>query len=145
MPATEVTKPTSASEDTSVPTARPNGDGIPPVPTTGVEILAVEDRDGERYYSMRDLKSGRAADNVTKKSSRRLWRQAIIERENQQAHPDAILWEERLGYGGSAERDGVRRYTLTLRDNGGDIRTFYAVSDDGLDDAWRALIAAKGA
>ncbi len=145
VPAAEVTKPTSASEDTPVPTARPNGDSIPPVPTTGVEILAVEDRDGERYYSMRDLKSGRAADNVTKKSSRRLWRQAIIERENQQAHPDAILWEERLGYGGSAERDGVRRYTLTLRDNGGDIRTFYAVSDDGLDDAWRALIAAKGA
>jgi len=143
-PAIAPAEPVSASEDRPAPVPGPTNDQPPAVPTTGVEILSIEERDGEQYYTMRDLKSGRVADDVTKKSSRRLWRQAIIEREHQQHDPDAITWDGPLGYGGSGERDGVRRYTLAVRDNGA-IRYFYAVSDEGLDGAWRALIAAKGA
>ncbi len=137
-------EPVSAPEETPVSAGSPANDEPFALPTTGVEILAVEERDGEQYYTMRDLKSGRVADTVTKKSSRRLWRQAIIEREHQQHDPDAITWDGQLGYGGSGERDGVRRYTLAVHTNG-TIRCFYAVSDDGLDGAWRALIAAKSA
>jgi hypothetical protein len=47
-----------------------------------------------------------------------------------------------LGYWGSSDRDGVRRHNLAYRDDG-EIRYFYAVSDDGINDAWQALVATK--
>lgn len=138
----------------AVPPAVPVGASTPPVsrdgnepavlPKTGVEILSVEERDGERFYTMRDLRSGRVVDNVTRKSARRLWRQAILERENDRPTPDEITWEGNLGYGGSSERDGVRRHNLAYRDDG-DVRYFYAVSDDGINEAWRALVPVETA
>ena len=125
----------------STPAVSRNGSEPAVVPKAGVEILSVEERDGERYYTMRDLRSGRVAENVTRKSARRLWRQAIVERENGVPEPDSITWEGNLGYVGSAVRDGVRRYNLAYRDNG-DIRYFYAVGDEGINEAWRHLVAA---
>ncbi len=123
----------------SAPAVSRNGTELAIVPKTGVEILGVEERDGERYYTMRDLRSGRVAENVTRKSARRLWRQAIVEQEKDASAADAIRWEGNLGYAGSAMRDGVRRYTLAYRENG-DVRHFYAVSDDGINEAWRTLV-----
>jgi PHP family Zn ribbon phosphoesterase len=125
----------------STPAVSRNGSEPAVVPKAGVEILSVEERDGERYYTMRDLRSDRVAENVTRKSARRLWRQAIVERENGVPEPDRITWEGNLGYVGSAVRDGVRRYNLAYRDNG-DIRYFYAVGDEGINEAWRHLVAA---
>jgi PHP family Zn ribbon phosphoesterase len=125
----------------STPAVSRNGDEPAAVPKAGVEILSVEARDGEHYYTMRDLRSGRVAENVTRKSARRLWRQAIVERENGVPEPGSITWEGNLGYVGSAVRDGVRRYNLAFRDNG-DIRYFYAVGDEGINEAWRHLVAA---
>ena len=90
---------------------------------------------------MRDLRSGRIAENVTRKSARRLWRQAIVERENGLPAPEGITWDGNLGYCGSTVRDGVRRYQLAYRDNG-DIRYFYAVGEEGINEAWRRLVAA---
>jgi len=109
------------------------------LPTTGIEILAVEERDGERYYTMRDLRSGRTVNPMSRKSARRLWRQAIMERERGLPEPAAITWNGALGYWGSSERDGVRRHNLAVRD-GGEIRYFYAVSDEGLGEAWQTLV-----
>jgi hypothetical protein len=125
----------------SAPAVSRNGSEPAVVPKAGVEILSVEERDGERYYTMRDLRSDRVAENVTRKSARRLWRQAIMERENGVPEPESITWEGDLGYVGSAVRDGVRRYNLAYRDNG-DIRYFYAVGDEGINEAWRHLVAA---
>ncbi|MHB8647648.1 MAG: RNA-binding domain-containing protein [Thermomicrobiales bacterium] len=123
----------------------PTEDAAPVVlPKTGVEILTVEERDGERFYTMRDLRSGRVAENVTRKSARRLWRQAILEREKGLPDPTAIMWEGRLGYWGSSNRDGVRRHNFAYRD-GEEIRYFYAVSDDGINEVWRALVPAESA
>jgi PHP family Zn ribbon phosphoesterase len=127
----------------STPAVSRNGTELAIVPKTGVEILGVEERDGERYYTMRDLRSGRVAENVTRKSARRLWRQAIVEREKSASEADTIRWEGNLGYAGSAMRDGVRRYTLAYRENG-DVRHFYAVSDDGINEAWRTLVGSEG-
>ncbi len=132
----------SAPGDESTPPVERTRSNPPAMPKTGIEILSVAERDGERYYTMRDLRNGRVADDLTKKSSRRLWRQAIIERENEPLNPDAIQWAGHLGYGGSSERDGERRYNLAFRDTD-TVRYFYAVSDDGLDSAWRALVTAK--
>jgi len=134
------TAPVSASP----PPVSRNGAEPAVMPKTGVEILSVEERDGERYYTMRDLRSHRVADNVTRKSARRLWRQAILEREKGRPDPDAIRWDGPLGYWGSSNHDGVRRHNLAYRENG-DVRYFYAVSDDGISEVWRSLIPLENA
>ncbi|MGI8686984.1 MAG: RNA-binding domain-containing protein [Thermomicrobiales bacterium] len=130
--------------DASTPPVSRNGTEPAATPKTGVEILSVEERDGERYYTMRDLRSRRVAENVTRKSARRLWRQAILEREKGLPDPGAIRWDGPLGYWGSSNREGVRRHTLAYRENG-DIRYFYAVSDDGINEVWRSLIPIENA
>lgn len=134
------TAPVSASP----PPVSRNGVEPAVAPKTGVEILSVEERDGERYYTMRDLRSHRVADNVTRKSARRLWCQAILEREKGLPDPDVIQWDGSLGYWGSSNRDGVRRHNLAYRENG-DVRYFYAVSDDGINEVWRSLIPLENA
>jgi PHP family Zn ribbon phosphoesterase len=149
-PVESVIQPADIAEPPTVPvgasTPPVSRDGIEPavLPKSGVEILSVEDRDGGRFYTMRDLRSGRVADNVTRKSARRLWRQAILEREKGHPAPDAMTWDGDMGYWGSSERDGVRRHNLAYRDNG-DVRYFYAVSDDGMNEAWRTLVPAETA
>jgi len=134
----------TAPVNASPPPVRRNGTEPAVTPKTGVEILSVEERDGERYYTMRDLRSHRVADNVTRKSARRLWRQAILEREKGLPDPDAIQWDGPLGYWGSSNHDGVRRHNLAYRENG-DVRYFYAVSDDGISEVWRSLIPLENA
>ncbi|MBA3643276.1 MAG: hypothetical protein H0W59_04320, partial [Chloroflexia bacterium] len=39
-------------------------------------------------------------------------------------------------------RGGTRRYHLVYRGDG-DLRTFYGVSEEGLDDRWRSVIPAR--
>lgn len=139
--------PTARNEEQAVPVGAStpavsrNGSEPAALPKAGIEILAVEERDGERYYTMRDLRSSRIVENVTRKSARRLWRQAIVEREKGLPAPESITWDGNLGYCGSAVRDGVRRHNLAYRENG-DIRYFYAVGDEGINEAWRRLIPA---
>jgi len=140
----EIPASPASPTDASTPVIGPNGSAPAVLPKTGVEILTVEERDGERYYTMRDLRSGRVADNLTRKSARRLWRQAILEREKGLPDPATITWDGRLGYWSSGNRDGVRRHNFAYRDDG-DIRYFYAVSDDGINEVWRALIPAESA
>jgi PHP family Zn ribbon phosphoesterase len=137
----DVAEPPTVPVGASTPPVRRDGTEPAVLPKTGVEILSVEERDGERYYTMRDLRSGRVAENVTRKSARRLWRQAILEREQGLPAPDAMTWDGDRGYWGSSERDGIRRHNLAYRDDG-TIRYFYAVSDDGINEAWRALVPA---
>ncbi len=138
--------PESPTMPVDAPTLPVSRDGNEPAvtPKTGVEILSVEERDGERYYTMRDLRSHRVADNVTRKSARRLWRQAILEREKGLPDPDAMRWDGPLGYWGTSNHDGVRRHNLAYRENG-DVRYFYAVSDDGINEVWRPLIPIESA
>ena len=46
-------------------------------PRTGVEVAHVEERQGTRYFTMRDLRNGSVVKNVTQRSARRLWHYAI--------------------------------------------------------------------
>jgi hypothetical protein len=105
-----------------------------------VEILSEVERDGDRSYTMRDLGSGRVLENVTRKTARRLWRQALLAREEGVVAPETVQWHGNLGLAGGALRDGVRRYHLAWRGEDGAVRYFYAVSDDGITEPWRALI-----
>ena len=122
-----------------VPTPRRQSGESVPVPKSGVEVLAIAERDGERSYTLRDLRGGRVLDNVTRRSARRLWRIAVLERERGTPDEGAIRWHGDLGYVGSETRDGVRRYTLAARADGA-VRYFYAVGEEGITDAWRAVI-----
>lgn len=110
-------------------------------PKSGVEILSEEQRGDERVYRMRDLANGRVLDNVTRKTARRLWRLALLAREEGLATPDKVRWHGDLGVLGSTVREGVRRYNLAWRDDG-TIRYFFAVDAEGMTEPWREVVGA---
>src|SRR5439155_14812054 len=69
---------------------------VPP-PATGAEIVGVEEREGVRYYAIRDLRNGNIVRNVTRFSARHLWYYAISEREEHAFDPDEVEWDGDLG------------------------------------------------
>jgi len=109
-------------------------------PRTGVEITAVEDRKGKRYYTMCDLRKGSQVQNVTRASARRLWHYAIVESENHQVTDADVQWQGDIGVVKSYKQSGHRRYDLAQRSPDGKIRVYYGVSDEGLHGEWKALV-----
>jgi len=109
-------------------------------PTTGVEILAVEEAPSGRKYTMRDLQTGRISNDVTRKSARGQWRQAILAREDRLPNEEKIVWHGARGYGRTVIRDGAPQHDLALREPNGQVRIFYAVTNDGLDPDWQTTI-----
>ena len=109
-------------------------------PTTGVEILAVEEAPGGRKYTMRDLQTGRISNDVTRKSARGQSRQAILAREDRLPNEEKIVWHGTRGYGRTVIRDGAPQHDLALREPDGQVRIFYAVTNDGLDSDWQTTI-----
>ncbi len=109
-------------------------------PRTGVEIVDALDQDGVTYYTMRDLRNFELTHNVTRDTGRRLWRSAIELREQEPVEEDSVRWHGDFGYWRSFKpRGGERRYHLVYRGDG-DLRTFYGVSGEHLDDHWRAVL-----
>lgn len=112
-----------------------------PLPRTGVEIVDSETRDGVVYHAMRDLRNMKVVRNVTRDSARRLWRYAITQKESAPIEAEKIRWHGPRGFVKvHKQRDGQVRYDLAYRDNGL-LRVFYGVTDEGVDDEWRAVIA----
>lgn len=124
-----------------------------PVPRTGVEIIASTERNGVIFHTVRDLRNRRVVRNVTRESARRLWRYAILQVEEHQLQSEAVIWDTtdpRRGYWkGYRQPEGMRRYNLVYREpqpqrNEGDpaerLRVFYGVTEDGIDDRWRAVL-----
>jgi hypothetical protein len=112
---------------------------VPP-PATGAEIVGVEEREGVRYYAIRDLRNGNIVRNVTRFSARHLWYYAISEREEHAFDPDEVEWDGDLGIWHAYTRRGVRRYNLVQRDTEDGLHVYYGVTEDGLADEWRALL-----
>lgn len=110
-----------------------------PLPTTGVEIVSSEERDGVMHHTMRDLRSLRIVENVTRSSARRLWRYAIIRKESGEAEPEAVQWHGRMGFLRAHKQRGGLRYDLAYRDNG-QVRIFFGVTDKSLPEPWRAVV-----
>ena len=129
----------SASSDSPSPfgPAAPSGIALP---TTGVEILAVEEHAGGRHYTIRDLTTGKITEDVTRKTARGPSRQAILAREDRLPTEDKILWRDARGFGRTVVRDGVSQHDLALQEPNGQVRIFYAVTNDGLDEDWRSVI-----
>lgn len=132
--------PSKVTSTVSVNGTAPTESGAVALPRTGVEIVSSENRDGVNHHSMRDLRNKKVVPNVTRASSKRLWRYAITERETHPAVPGQIQWSGPRGFVKcSKQRDGVVRYDLAFREDG-HTRIFYGVTDEGLDDEWRAII-----
>ncbi|HEU5327679.1 MAG TPA: RNA-binding domain-containing protein [Thermomicrobiales bacterium] len=121
-----------------------------PLPRTGVEIIASNERNGVLYHTVRDLRNRRVVRNVTRESARRLWRYAILQVENHPVRPEDVHWDERdprLGFWkGYRQPEGMCRYNLVYReaarngDGGERLRVFYGVTEEGVDDRWRAVL-----
>ena len=112
-------------------------------PRTGVEIVSVDERDGVRYFTVRDLRNGNVVKNVTQKSARKLWHQAItrftkLPTDLSQAK---IQWHGDLGLMELHKRGKSVRYDLIQRISTG-YRFYFGVTDDGIHEAWKQVVGA---
>ena len=116
------------------------------MPRSGVHIAAVDEREGIRYYTVRDLRNNMLVRNVTVKSARDLWHYAIVQYNTTAYRTDNLDW--RVGADGisrfilnKAHRAGKMRYDIALRSRDGTAYIFYGVAEDGMDAVWRGLVA----
>jgi len=111
-----------------------------PIPRTGVEIVASEQRDGVVHHTMRDLRNLKIVENVTHDSARRLWRYAIKQCETGEPVAENIKWDGPYGVVRmQKQRTGGCRYDLAYRKNS-TLRIFYGVTDADLADEWKTAI-----
>jgi len=117
--------------------------GVPP-PRTGVEVVEYEERNGIRYYTMRDLRNGNVVKNVTRSSARRLWHYAIsqyigLPKDLQKA---SVSWQAGLGILREQQRGERKRYDLAQKTAQG-IRVFFGVTEDGVHGEWKRLVGSE--
>ncbi len=113
-------------------------------PRTGVEIVAVEERDGTRYYAMRDLRNGNLVKNVTRSSARRLWHYAISQYEQLPAdlNQARLAWQGDLAILAEQKRGKGRRFDLAQRSPQG-TRVYFGVTEDGIHGEWKRLVGGE--
>ncbi|MFO7631479.1 MAG: putative DNA binding domain-containing protein [Caldilinea sp.] len=109
------------------------------LPQVGVEIVNSEERNGHRFYTIRDLRNGHVIKNVTRKGARKLWSYAIQQAEDKPVDASKIEWRNDAGFVRMERRAGKVRYDLALRE-GDNVRIFYGVTDDGMDGAWAQFV-----
>jgi len=131
----------------ATPTAPPAIDGMP---RSGVQIAAVEEREGIRYYTVRDLRNNSLVRNVTIKSARDLWHYAIVAYNTNAYKIESIAWKDSVegqqrAVLSRAFRAGKMRYDLALKSSDGTTYIFYGVAEDGMDAAWKQLIVEEQA
>jgi len=115
-------------------------------PRTGVEVVAVEERNGTRYYTLRDMRNGSVVKNVTTKSARRLWHYAITtyNRLPEDLTKSDINWQGDIGLLRHQKQGKIDRYDLVQRLPDGKIRVFFGVTDDGINEQWKSLVEGNG-
>jgi hypothetical protein len=107
-----------------------------------VEVISVETRDDERYYTMRDLRNGNIVKNVTRKSARRLWHYAITTFDDlpkDMGQSKMVQWQGPYGLIRRQKQGKSVRYDLIQRVGPG-YRYYFGVTDDGVHGPWRQLI-----
>lgn len=113
----------------------------PIAPGSGIEIMYSFEQDGVTYYTIHDLRHHKLIHNVTADTDRRLWRSAISHRQTDTLDHDAVIWHGDFGLWRSYRpRSGERRYNLLYRGDG-ELRVFYGVTESGLSDQWRSVLA----
>ncbi len=133
-------KPAQPVRETSVDTKLPQPKADP-APRTGVEVVSVEERNGGRYYTMRDLRNGEVVKNVTRNSARRLWHYAITSYASLPADPSQlnIQWQGECGLLRQQKQGQNQRYDFIQRTGGG-YRYYFGVTEDGLHGPWKELL-----
>ena len=114
--------------------------GQVPSPKTGVEVVESVERKGVQYHTVRDLRNGNLVSNVTRSSARRLWRYAIVEREENPPDGLDITWHNDIGLIKCYRRNGRTRYDLAQRDADGKLHVYYGVSEEGIHGTWRTFL-----
>jgi len=110
------------------------------LPQIGVEIVATEERNGNRFHSIHDLRNGHVIHNVTRKGARKLWSYAIQQHEDNAISPNDIQWQGDAGLVHTERRAGKERYDLALRTDDGKVRIFYGVTEDGMEGRWANFV-----
>ncbi|MCC6454376.1 MAG: putative DNA binding domain-containing protein [Caldilineaceae bacterium] len=123
----------------SEPAAKGGAEDAFYLPQIGVEIVATEDRNGNKFHSIHDLRNGHVIHNVTRKGARKLWSYAIQQHEDNSSAPSNIEWQGNMGLVGIERRAGKVRYDLALRADG-KIRIFYGVTEDGMEGPWSIFV-----
>jgi hypothetical protein len=109
------------------------------LPQIGVEIVEANERNGSRFYSIRDLRNGHVIHNVTRRGARKLWNYAIGQYEDHPVRPEKIQWRGNIGLLTVESRAGKVRYDLVRRE-GDRMRVFYGVTDEGMEGDWGAFV-----
>jgi hypothetical protein len=113
-------------------------------PRTGVEIVGVEERDGTRYYAMRDLRNNNLVKNVTRSSARRLWHYAVSQYEQLPADlaKAKLAWQGDVAILSEQKRGKGRRFDLAQRSPQG-TRLYFGVTEDGIHGDWKRLVGGE--
>lgn len=121
------------------PLALDNGDDISP--RTGVEVLPPEERQGGKYYTMRDLRNGNMVKNVTKGSARRLWHYAITRYSEIAPEVNEVQaqWHGDFGLLRRYKQGKSTHYDLVQRTPQG-IRWYFGVTQDGIHGPWKKVV-----
>ncbi len=117
----------------------PAHDGTFYLPQVGVEVADSDERNGHRFYTIRDLRNGHVIKNVTRTGARKLWSYAIQQIEDNPVDAAKIQWRDDAGFVRMERRAGKPRYDLALRE-GDKLRIFYGVTDDGMEGAWAQFV-----
>ncbi len=115
--------------------------GLEGAPRTGVEVVSVEERDGGRYFTLRDLRNGSVVKNVTRTSARRLWHYAITRYVQYPGDLSqaGIHWQGNLGLVHKYRQGKGLRYDLVQR-LPNSYRFYFGVTDDGIHGPWADLV-----
>lgn len=123
--------------EVSKPQVINTGDFDPP--KAGVEIIAIEDRDNTRYYTMHDLRNGSIVRNVTQSSARKLWDYAIKQYEGNPVRNDKVEWRGSIGLWRKYHKNNSVRYDLVQQIPKG-LRIYYGVTDNGMNGPWEVFL-----
>ena len=109
-------------------------------PKTGIELVLAEERNGIRYFTVRDLRNGNIVKNVTQTSARRLWQYAIkryIDLIDQNKDPK-IIWSGNFGL---LRKYKVQKYDIfdLVYKEDDTIRYFFGVTSIGIHGKWKSL------
>ncbi len=137
-----ITQPEGAEKPLPVPPADVKAEPeTEAAPRTGVEIVTVEERQGVRYYTVRDLRNNNVVKNVTRKSARKLWHYAVTQYDKVSEDPQSeVKWQGDLGLLNIQKIGNFSRYDLIQRDAKGNYRFYFGVTEDGIDDNWQRVI-----
>ncbi|HIQ05492.1 MAG TPA: ATP-binding protein, partial [Anaerolineae bacterium] len=119
-------------------------DRVPP-PKVGVQVVAVEERKGTRYYSLLDLRNNSVVHNVTRKAARRLWNYALAQHESNPVDPAKVQWAGNIGLWQVARRAKKMRYDLVRRLANDRLEVYYGVTEEGMEGPWRQFLRGEDA